>query len=195
MKREVTTRAVVVGRHAAGEGSVRILLYTEVLGLVSCIAKSAREERSKLRAHLLVGTRGTYSLVRGAYEWRVIGAVATSHTYFALHSEPARVSAASVIALVSRLVHGDGYEHALFDALWCFFDSLSHIPAEAVLNAEKLAVVRILFALGYVSSEGENKELLASSDYSPDALRHAAARAPRLVRVINEGLLASGLAH
>ena len=53
-KREVHTRAIVIARRSAGEGSVRVSLYTEELGLVSALVTSAREERSKLRPHLMV---------------------------------------------------------------------------------------------------------------------------------------------
>ena len=43
MSREITVRGVVIGRRPIGEGSARISLYTDALGLVSAVAKSARE--------------------------------------------------------------------------------------------------------------------------------------------------------
>lgn len=193
MNREVTTRAVVVGRYAAGEGSVRALLYTEALGLVGCIAKSAREERSKLRPHLVVGTKGTYSLVRGSYDWRVVGAVQTAHVYFSGAPKSVQTASASVITLVPQLVRGDGSESALFDALWHFLESLKTLPEEYVATAERLAVLRILFALGYVA-DGD-VEVSDFCDYSLRALTLSPPEESRCIRAINEGLLASGLVH
>src|SRR3989338_10140885 len=83
-KRELTTRGIVVGRRSAGDGSVRVFLYSEALGLVSAIAKSAREERSQLRSHLQWGTYGNFMLVLGKETWRVKGVSHTANIFFEL---------------------------------------------------------------------------------------------------------------
>lgn len=165
-KREVTTRGIVIGRTQAGEGSLRAHLYTEELGLVSAIAKSAREERSKLRAYLTTGTCGMYSLVRGREYWRVTGAVGAVHSLMRRDPEEQGASA-RVIGVVRQLVHGEGANAALFAAFWEFLHNTNP------LVAEHRAVAHILASLGYV----------AASDLDE----------PNLIEVINRGLAASGL--
>ncbi|PIR85020.1 hypothetical protein COU15_02940 [Candidatus Kaiserbacteria bacterium CG10_big_fil_rev_8_21_14_0_10_45_20] len=194
MHREITSRAVVIGRYSAGEGSVRVLLYTEELGMVTAIAKSAREERSKLRPHLQGGTTGTFSLVRGAYDWRVIGAVDTQNKYFSfVKNAPAQRASANVIHLVSQLVRGEGSDPGFFDALWDLLHSLNALDENEVRIAERLAVLRILFALGYVAPES-GATYVTSSDYSKEILKEVAPKERDLIASINEGLLVSGLA-
>lgn len=170
-KREVTTRAVVIGRAQAGEGSVRVHLYTEELGLVSAIAKSAREERSKLRAHLTTGTYGSFALVKGERGWRVTGATGTKNAHFvASDNTEAQIAFAHVIGVVRQLVHGEGANHQLFNALWGF---VTVPPMKKFLEAEQDTVLHILASLGYV----------APTDM----------QSPDVVSVINKGLVASGL--
>lgn len=192
LKREVHTRGVVVARKAAGEGSVRVLIYTEELGLVHASAKSAREERSKLRPHLLPGTRGTYSLVKGKAEWRVTGAHGCRNTYYETPERAAHSCAARVFALVRQFVHGEGKDEGLFSALWEFLHSLPTLAAEDVRIAEYVAVLRILAALGYVAQTDGVEEFM-SAEYTGAVLARAAARRRDLVELINQGLGASGL--
>jgi DNA repair protein RecO len=180
-KRNVTTRGVVIGRMQAGEGSARVLLYTEELGLVHAIAKSAREERSKLRAHLTTGTYGAFALVRGERDWRVTGVTGAKNSHFALSaaasfaeaSKAKQEAVARVIGVVRSLVHGEGANHALFAVLWQFLEALPALGGDDVAPAEHRAVLAILASLGYV----------APSDMD----------APDIVSVINKGLMASGL--
>jgi DNA repair protein RecO len=173
-KRETTTRGIVTGRMQAGEGSARVLLYTEELGLVSAIAKSAREERSKLRPHLTIGTYGDYALVKGELGWRIVGATGTRNIHFILNDTAKQESCARVIGVVRSLVHGDGTNRELFEALWDFITTLPRIAIEDITPTEHRAVLGILAALGYVAQSDMNH--------------------PDLVSIINKGLMASGLA-
>lgn len=164
-KPNLITRGVVVGRASAGEGSMRALIYTDALGLVQAMAKSGREERSKLRAHLTTGTQGTFVLIKGANGWRVTGATGCRNAHFITTDSVRQTSIARVLALVRQLVHGEGAHDGLFEALDEFF----------TLGDERRAVGRIMVALGYLTSE----DLKAP----PETLTLA----------INRGLAASGL--
>src|SRR5262249_18379111 len=96
------TRGIVVGRFPAGEGSVRALVYTDAFGLVSVLAQSAREERSKLRPYLQIGTLGTFTLVRGKV-WRVTGASAAENLHFELFGRArAQQASARIFAAVRQ---------------------------------------------------------------------------------------------
>ncbi len=193
VNRECMTRGVVVGRFAVGEGSVRILLYTDVLGLVSAFAKSAREERSKLRPYLQVGTFGTFTLVKGTGVWRITGATGAENIHFVLAGrEGAQEAGARILGSVRQFVRGEGSDPYFFSALSRFLSSLRSIDDAHVSAAECLAVLRMLAALGYVDEDADTHPFLPVA-YDPRTLARAeAARAP-LVRAINEAIAASGL--
>lgn len=191
--REITLRGVLVGRYAVGEGSVRILLYTDALGLVFVLAKSAREERSKLRPHLQVGTVGTFTLVKGRDIWRVTGATDTTNTHFALaKNKKAQESAARVISTVRQFIRGEGNDPYFFAVLFEFLRALPTLTETTVPEAECAAVVRMLAALGYVRNNSVLNSFLEVA-YDPETLSRVHSSRSALVRLINEGIAASGL--
>ncbi len=191
MRQEITTRAIILARHAAGEGSARVTLYTEDLGLVTALATSAREERSKLRAHLVVGTIGSYSLVKGKRDWRVIGAVRTNNIFYKCERSDQRGSGARIIAMVRQFVHGEEADENLYTALSEFFTALPTLTSRDVVIAEYVAALNILAALGYVSPEPVKEYL--GAQYSAALLADAAQKKHTLVKAINDGISASGL--
>jgi DNA repair protein RecO len=191
VKREITTRAMVLARHAAGEGSARVTLYTEDLGLVTALATSAREERSKLRAHLVVGTVGMFSLVKGKRDWRVIGAVRTQNIFYTCDRTDQKNSGARIIAMVRQFVHGEGSDPDLYSALIEFFNALPRLTDKDVIVAEYVAALNILAALGYVSPDPVKEYL--GANYSAALLAGAAQKKRTLVKAINDGISASGL--
>ncbi|MFQ5540971.1 MAG: DNA repair protein RecO [Candidatus Paceibacteria bacterium] len=195
-RHEITTRGVIIGRASSGEGSVRVSLYTEALGLVGALAKSGREERSKLRPHLQTGSYGTYSLVRGASSWRVVGVAWTKNPYTALEGDTAEHARATarVLSVMRQLVHGEAPAPELFDTLWDFLDAVPHLSASETHVAERLAMVRILTALGYVPALSDIPRL-AEATFAPDMLQALAPFEKRMVRAINEALIASELTH
>lgn len=191
--REITARGIVVARRSAGEGSVRISIYTDSLGLVSALAKSAREERSKLRPHLQVGTTGVFVLVKGRDVWRVIGATKTENSYFALSGNTkAQEVTARVITIVRQFIRGEGSDPYLFSALFGFFRILPSVDEEYVLEAECVVVLRVLASLGYVR-EDPTMKLFLDISYSLATLKAVRESRGTLVRLINEAISESGL--
>ena len=191
--RKLATRGIVLARHAAGEGSARVMFYTESLGLVTALAKSAREERSKLRPHLMAGTMGTFSFVQGRDVWRVTGATATANIYFELGERAAaREAAARLLSALRQFVHGEGNDLRLFEILSAFFLALPSLAEADIAQAECVAMLRVLSALGYVQEGPETAEFLPAA-YDPALLGRARQARPALVRVVNEAIAASGL--
>jgi DNA repair protein RecO len=191
--RKLSTRSIVLARHTAGEGSARVLFYTEALGLLTALAKSAREERSKLRPHLLPGTLGTFSFVQGRDVWRVTGAVSTANVYFELGERPAAsLAAGRLLSALRQFIRGEGSDPYLFDALSGFFLVLPSLAEEDIAHAECIAMLRMLSALGYVR-EGPETAAFFSVTYDAAALRHARDMRPSLIRIVNEAIAASGL--
>lgn len=190
--REVHTRGVIINRFSSGEGSVRVHLFTQELGLVSALAKSGREERSKLRPHLTVGTLGNFDLVQGRDTWRLVGAVGTVNTYFALQgNEAAQDMSARVLSLLRQLVRGEERDDELFSAVWHFFSALAEIPRGMLIHAERLVILQILAALGYVSKEAVPQQ--ASLTFSIESLQSLLTLEAGMKGAIQEGFVASGL--
>lgn len=188
-----TTRGVVISRKTAHEGSIRADLYTEHFGLVSAFAKSAREERSKLRAHLQMGCFGSYTLVRSPRDSRVTGAFDTKNIYFELgHLPCAQVASARIVAIVRQLVHGEDENGELFDALWNMFSTLPRLANSDVRIVEALGAVRILKALGYVPITASIPHL-NGFDYATATISAVAPHEKKLTELINAALAASHL--
>jgi recombinational DNA repair protein (RecF pathway) len=171
---------------------MRVHIYTEELGLVTAVATSAREERSKLRAHLVDGARAVYSLVKGKRDWRVTGAVGAQISYFECATDEQRLSAARVVALVKQFVHGEGADEGLFESVWEFLTAVPTLANTDVLIAEYVAVLRILAALGYVAKT-DDVEAFIGPTYSAALIAHATLKRKDLVQRINDGIGASGL--
>jgi len=190
---KAVVRGIVVGVSPSGDGSLRVRMYTDVLGLVWAFAKSAREERSKLRAHLLSGTRGIFSLVKGRDTWRITGASATQNVHFASSgSSYAQTSAARVLSFVRQFVRVEGSDPYFFETLWNFFEGLPY-PTEAIQrDAECVAILRMLAALGYVDPSPSLLPFL-EEPYAPSLIKGSNASRAILVKAVNDGMSASGL--
>lgn len=190
---KVTTRAIIIGTRAAGEGNLRMSFYTESLGLVSALATSAREERSQLRAHLQEGTFGFYTFILGKNTWRVTGAFQTKNIYFeSRDNDPSMHAASRVIGIIRQLIHGEGYDHDLFASLWGFLAIAPTLHGKESRDAECLAILRTLSSLGYIEDAKDVRNFLGSR-YDVSRLEEVRKTRPRLVRLINEGISASGL--
>lgn len=190
--REVHTKGIIINRFSSGEGSVRVHIFTESLGLVGALAKSAREERSKLRPHLTVGTFGSFDLVQGRETWRVTGAVGTIHSYFSLIGNPAAQDrCARVLSLLRQLVRGEECDEALFSVVWHFLIAVGDVPQDMLVHAERLVVLQILAALGYVSKEAVPDQ--ANLTFSLESLQSLMAVEVGMRGAIQEGFVASGL--
>lgn len=190
---KVIARGIIIGRYAVGEGSAKVLMYTDALGLIWALSQSSRTERSQLRAHVQEGTRGTFSLLKGRDVWRITGATETANAHFDFRELPhVQKAAARVSAFVRQFVRGEGTDPYFFQTLWGFFESLPHRNADMLRDAECVAVLRMLAALGYVEGDTHVSPFLALS-YDPPLLFEVGRLRPSLIKVINEGMSASGL--
>ena len=110
----VSTRGIVLSKRTVGEANTLVSMLTEDLGVVRASARSARLERSKLRYGLETLTQGTFSLVRGKYEWKLTGTQELSRPF--LHAPIAqRKTAGKIGRLLTRLIQGEEPVPELFD--------------------------------------------------------------------------------
>ncbi len=151
------TDALVLGGEPSGEGSRRLTLFTRELGLLSAVATSVREERSKLRYGLQDFSYTTVSLVRGRERWRVTNAALMQNLaeVFRDFSE-ARELFARIAKLLRRLLHGEEKNEPLFRAVRESFAYLErNQSASLIAQIEVVLVLRILSLLGYLAPRKE----------------------------------------
>lgn len=190
---KTVARGVVIRKTPAGDGSARVLLYTDSHGLLWAHAQSGREERSQLRPHIQLGARGLYSLVKGRDVWRLSGIARTENLHFALSENPkAQKTLQRVLLFVRQFVRGEGSDPYLFSVLWGFLDSLLLHTDDALTDAEHAVVLRMLAALGYVEG-GEAVSRFLEVSYDSEVLADFSRNRKAVLSVINEGINVSGL--
>ncbi len=188
----VSVSGLVLAKREAGEANTLAVILTDRLGLVFAKAQSARRERSKLRYALEPLTAARFSLVRGRYEWKLVGAERAVR--LAPRAAASRRSASRVSSLVLRLVGGEEASPSLYEivahGLRRFADLEEGEDAEIL---EAVVMLRILSSLGYVPSAPETEPFLSAGPVSPELLSRAAAFRAPLAHAVDESLRASGL--
>ncbi len=187
------TRGLILSSSSIGESNRFYKIFTEDLGLVGASAQSVRVGKSKLRYVLQDFSWVTLDLVRGKEVWRLISA-GEGRILPAIKGDSARLKLfASVCALISRLVHGEGRDEELFrelDIITTFIEN-EKIPEALELAFETLVSLRVLAHLGYLDPE-PYKEFL-SSVWSLDILESFEKIRTKTVPVINTALINSHL--
>lgn len=190
------TEGVVLMKRPVGEANIRVWVLTEQLGLVVVSAKSARIERSKLRFGLEPFTQGTFSLVRGRYEWKLTGVTHISQK-FSVHVAAARRAAAGrVVKLLLRLVQGEEPLPALYVTVAEGLEALLSPPQDTELSVELLEimlVLRVLSQLGYLPQSQELDAFVKGDLFSLELAAAAARSRSTLIRAINTSLESTGL--
>lgn len=164
-----------------------VLLLTRELGLVRARAQGIRKPGAKL-AHALTTFAGSdVTLVRGKEGWRLAGAI-LSHDYFEELPPDARERAGRIANLLARLVSGEGGDTGLFERFDSLLRTLPTLSKEDAEDAEVLAALSLLEALGLDAGERPTGEFL-----STEALDYARAHRKELIVRVNRGIEASGL--
>ena len=182
-----TTDAVVVGSEDRLTADKTIVLLTRDAGLVYARALGVRKERSKLRYGLQDFSCVRVSLVRGKQGWRVIGAERAHNIYFSVHERAARAALLRIVKLLRRLVRGEEAHPYLYDVV---ADGLSELAACACSDdyflTERLLIIRVLAALGYVAPRPRYAEALAAPTLR--AARHVLKVDPHATPAIEQAI-------
>ena len=147
------TDAIVLGGINIGESHRLISVFTQYVGFVRAVARSVRNEHSKLRFCLQDFSRVQVSLVRGRQVWRITGATEHYNLYHLLSRDYKKIVLLTHIrSLLRRLLHGEERNEYLFNATIVFFDALkdNKVSATALEALELITVLRILSSLGYL---------------------------------------------
>ncbi len=187
------TKAFVLGSRAQKERDKTFTLLTEDLGLVFATAQGIRRESSKLGGVLLDYALVHISLVKGKNAWRITTASLIEDSAALLRTKRLYLkSLAQVFVLIERLIKGEEKHKELFEEVErgvAFF--LQHKDVDCN-GWEVLMVLRILFHLGYISTEDVSSTLLTSI-MSEALVQEALLNKRTLVAHINSGIRESGL--
>ena len=189
------TEALLLASYPLKEADRLIECFTQEFGLIRAVAKSAREERSKLRYALEPLSRAHITLVRGRDVWRIRGAQHEESLYraFADSSDKLRL-VGNTFLLLRRLITGEEENAPLYrdltDALAFLKDNLTlHDEIQAF---ESILVLRILSRLGYRLPRDDWQEFLTDTLSKNLTLRFVSHRRAA-VTLINETLSESQL--
>ncbi|MBY0294185.1 DNA repair protein RecO, partial [Patescibacteria group bacterium] len=184
---------IVLSKRTVGEANTLVSILTEDIGVVRGSARSARLERSKLRYGLEPLTYGTFSLVRGKYEWKLTGVQELSRPFLAA-SLVKRKAAGKIGRLLLRLIQGEEPVRTIFESVSKGLQYISQTPNEEDLTyVEAVLVLRILAELGYVEGGNGLGVFLKDSEFSQPLIDEAKKSRPLLIRSINQSLAETGL--
>ncbi|MBX4189226.1 recombination protein O N-terminal domain-containing protein [Candidatus Parcubacteria bacterium] len=187
------TRAFVLGARAQRERDKVFILLTKDLGLVLAVATGIRRASSKLGGILLDYALVHVSLVKGRNTWRITTATLVEDVSNSLRADKECLKAvARVLALLLKLVRGEEKHKELFEEVE---RGIAFLLKDRDLECEGweiVAVVRMLFHLGYLSAKDVSKEVLLD-DLSEPLVREALKDKKKLIALINAGIRESGL--
>ncbi len=184
MYQKYHTEALVLGSREQGEADRVFSLYTKDFGLVRGRASAVRSEGSRMRYALQHYSCALVALVRGKRGWRIGGATPLGER----GTLEGTITFARTARLVLRLVAGEEQNDYLFATLSEAHSALARSAREAYAAIEIVCVARILFALGYLSSEALQTTLFAHAAYTERDLAEAAALREKLISSINRAI-------
>lgn len=183
------TEAIVLSARAVGEADRLLSCYTRELGLIRARARGVRNLRSKLRYALVPLAIIEADFVEARGGWRLTSARPGIPWRTLLRERGKRTVAAGVANLLSRLVHGEERNEALFLDIregLLFIDRLN--DPDALRDAEILLVLRLLAALGYWGEREEARQFLRAGIWSELPLAAAGQMRRTLLAEINRAL-------
>jgi DNA repair protein RecO len=193
MHQKFLTNGIVLAKRSAGESNTAVLLFTEDLGLVRAVARSARREDSRLRYGLEPLMQGRYTLLRGRYEWRLVGAGDISRDI--ISASPVRILRAGRIAkLLLRLMPGEEASPELYRSVAEGLRALARMEEQEDADAvECVVVLRVLSRLGYLPRLPAIEPFVEADFFSLELAASAKRSRALLIKLINDSLSASGL--
>jgi DNA repair protein RecO len=193
MHQKFLTNGIVLAKRSAGESNTAVLLLTEDLGLVRAVARSARREDSRLRYGLEPLMQGRYTLLRGRYEWRLVGAGDISRDI--ISASPVRILRAGRIAkLLLRLMPGEEASPELYRSVAEGLRALARMEEQEDADAvECVVVLRVLSRLGYLPRLPAIEPFVEADFFSLELAASAKRSRALLIKLINDSLSASGL--
>ena len=185
MYQKYQSEALVLKSRESGEADKIFTLFTKDFGLVRARATSVRSEKSRMRYALQNYARANAALVKGKRGWRLAGAAAHKG---ATGDSRGVAAFARIAELTIRLVHGEEKNDYLFAALSDAHDALMVEKCDAFGTIEIVCVARMLYALGYISTEALSTALFTHTAYTGESLVEAETMKDKLLSSINKAI-------
>jgi DNA repair protein RecO (recombination protein O) len=186
-----STECIVLGGVDSGEANKYISLFTKDIGLVRAVAKSVREEKSKLRYSLQDYSFTYTTLVRGREVWRITGAEEIYSLHHELKEDANKLfTVMQILNLLDRLVHGEEKNEYLFNTLSQGLEFLRNnkMNKKNLKNFEHLIVLRMLYSLGYIAKKNNLDELLWETFVNQKLLKETESKRKDIIFAINRAL-------
>jgi len=191
-----TTKGFVLKGLPSGEADKYYYVLTEELGLVVANARSVRKSESKLSAGLEDFSFGTFSFIRGKHSWKIISSQPETNTYRSLGKHPQkRLILSRFLALTRRLVTGESIHKELFSLTDSFSQALITVEYDQkeLLAMESLAILRLLFELGYMNPRSEYEALTCNQNFDTENITIVSLLQKQILIDINSSLAESQL--
>ncbi len=162
-----TTKAIIIRSIPIGEANKYYFLLTENLGFIRATAQGVRLDKSKLKGHLQDFCFVEISLVKGKDIWRITSVQTIEAGYFIKNTNKL-IAIKNVFNLLTRLLHGEEKNEALFASIESFYNFLlkNDLNLENIKNLETITVLRILYHLGYFKKTFELSNFVKNHDAS-----------------------------
>lgn len=185
MYQKYQTEALVLASRERGESDKLFTLYTREFGLLYARASAVRKETSRMRYALTNYARAQVALVRGNRGWRVGGALALQG---ASVGGEGVATFARIARLALRLVAGQEKNEYLYGALTEAHGALMRERTDARSVIELVCVARMLYALGYLSSDALSSALFTHTAYTGESLVEAEGMRDKLLVSVNRAI-------
>ena len=136
---------------------------TADLGLIIASARSARLAVSKLRPALQEYAHVSLSVIHGKSGWKITNVVEKNNFYFDLPEHGKKVLARLAQTLL-QMIPGESEAPEIFQTVVSGLEFLKTVPEKDISGFETLAVLRILYQLGYVVSDTDTLTFLEESN-------------------------------
>lgn len=183
------TEGFILGGYNYGEANKYYSVLTKDLGLINASAQSVRKISSKLRYVLTDFSFVKIDLVKGKEFWRITSASKTNIFEKITKTHDALKILSNISRLLKRLVPEQEKNLPLFEDVLGGISILEKNieKKEDLDNAEMILVLRILYHLGYFSSESKLGHLIISP-WESEFLQEVHSNKNFILKQINDAL-------
>ncbi|MCK5059962.1 MAG: recombination protein O N-terminal domain-containing protein [Candidatus Pacebacteria bacterium] len=186
----------MLGNYSFGEGSVRCVILTSEIGMVSALAQGARKTRSKLKGSLQPLSFGLYSFVKGKNGWRITYAE-EKERFSNVFRQKKRIFFLwhRLFGLLRKLVAGEDQNEKLFALVESAFSfsKETDFSLEEERLFESIVVLRMLHILGHLPSHPSLDLFSMLKEWNTGTLHSFKESEKEAIAYINESITQSGL--
>ena len=166
------TEGMVIGGINSGDSNRKICLFGREVGLIWANIQNGRSLSSKLRSSVQDFAFGSYSLVRGKNEWKMVGAKTSFNIFESVKNSPEKIRiTASIFSLIKKLIEESNYTHELFDTIKEFMFHLPNLKEDVLKSTECLVLLRILNKLGFLRADPDLVICLEETGITPKVIQ------------------------